>query len=107
MLRESFPERALVGVQETIGRVSKEQADLLKPKFHITGATGWINDPNGMFQNKDGAYHVFYQVSIATTEGTAMLQWRVCDPKAALHVRADIPACSVAARNGLWFRVIG
>jgi len=79
MLRESFPERALVGIQDTVGRVSREQADLLKPKFHITGATGWINDPNGMFQNKDGAYHIFYQVSNATTESTAILQWRVCD----------------------------
>lgn len=36
---------------------------MLKPRFHITGATGWINDPNGMFQNRDGSYHVFYQVS--------------------------------------------
>ena len=44
--------------------MSREQAEMLKPRFHITGATGWINDPNGMFQNKDGSYHVFYQVSI-------------------------------------------
>ena len=68
-----------MGIQETVGRVSREQADLLKPRFHITGATGWINDPNGMFQNKDGAYHVFYQVSNAATESIAILQWRVCD----------------------------
>ena len=44
--------------------MSREQAEMLKPRFHITGATGWINDPNGMFQNRDGSYHVFYQVSI-------------------------------------------
>ena len=51
-------------LQETIAPVSKKQAEMLKPRYHITGATGWINDPNGMFQNKDGSYHVFYQVSI-------------------------------------------
>lgn len=55
-------------VQEAIGRVSREQAEFLKPRFHITGATGWINDPNGMFQNKDGVYHVFYQVSRCDSE---------------------------------------
>ena len=50
-------------MQIAVGRVTKEQAEFLKPRFHITGASGWINDPNGMFQNKDGIYHVFYQVS--------------------------------------------
>ena len=62
-------ERTLTGLwrllQESILGVSREQAAALKPRFHITGSTGWINDPNGMFQNKDGMYHVFYQVAIA------------------------------------------
>ena len=52
-------------VQEAVLGVSREQAALLKPRFHITGSTGWINDPNGMFQNRDGMYHVFYQVTPA------------------------------------------
>ncbi len=32
----------------------------IRPKFHITGGDGWINDPNGLifFQ---GRYHAFYQ----------------------------------------------
>ena len=30
------------------------------PAFHITGETGWINDPNGLIYYK-GQYHAFYQ----------------------------------------------
>ena len=47
--------------QGAVTGVSKEQAAALKPAYHITGAHGWINDPNGMFQ-RNGTYHVFYQV---------------------------------------------
>lgn len=32
----------------------------LRPKFHITGEVGWINDPNGLIYYKD-KYHAFYQ----------------------------------------------
>ena len=31
-----------------------------EPAFHITGKTGWINDPNGLVYYK-GQYHAFYQ----------------------------------------------
>ena len=31
-----------------------------KPAFHITGETGWINDPNGLIYY-NGQYHAFYQ----------------------------------------------
>lgn len=30
------------------------------PKFHVTGAVGWINDPNGFAPYK-GEYHLFFQ----------------------------------------------
>jgi beta-fructofuranosidase len=32
----------------------------LRPLFHITGETGWINDPNGLIKY-NGMYHVFFQ----------------------------------------------
>jgi len=31
-----------------------------EPAFHITGETGWINDPNGLIYHK-GQYHAFFQ----------------------------------------------
>lgn len=31
-----------------------------RPLFHVTGAVGWINDPNGFGMYK-GEYHLFYQ----------------------------------------------
>src|SRR3954452_5273770 len=32
----------------------------MRPTFHFTADTGWINDPHGITV-KDGQYHLFYQ----------------------------------------------
>ena len=42
--------------QEQLSKISPEE----RPSFHVTGGTGWINDPNGLIYYK-GNYHIFYQ----------------------------------------------
>lgn len=37
-----------------------DQATAQHPQFHITPQSGWMNDPNGMFQ-LGALYHVFFQ----------------------------------------------
>ena len=40
----------------------------LRPRYHFLPADGWMNDPNGVFQDpKTGVYHLFYQANINAT----------------------------------------
>lgn len=38
----------------------------LRPRFHLTTATGWLNDPNALV-HRDGLYHAFFQHNPAAT----------------------------------------
>ena len=35
--------------------------ELYRPQFHFSPIKNWINDPNGMFRDISGNYHMFYQ----------------------------------------------
>ncbi len=40
--------------------MERKQAAQLRPSFHLSARTGWMNDPNG-FSFYKGKYHLFYQ----------------------------------------------
>jgi beta-fructofuranosidase len=40
--------------------MEERKEKIIRPKFHVTGGEGWINDPNGLIFYK-GRYHAFYQ----------------------------------------------
>ena len=33
----------------------------LRPQVHFSPPVGFMNDPNGMFVDEDGLYHLYYQ----------------------------------------------
>ena len=37
-------------------------ADAWRPRYHVTAARNWLNDPNGPIQHR-GVYHLFYQAN--------------------------------------------
>lgn len=36
-------------------------AGALRPQIHFSPPAGFMNDPNGMFKDQDGIYHLYYQ----------------------------------------------
>ncbi|MFC1600936.1 GH32 C-terminal domain-containing protein [Candidatus Sumerlaeota bacterium] len=51
---------ALVKQSDTIPGEENFYKERLRPQFHFTSKTGWLNDPNGLIYYK-GEYHMYYQ----------------------------------------------
>ena len=51
---------ALVKQSDTIPGEKEFYKERLRPRFHFTSKTGWLNDPNGLIYYK-GEYHLYYQ----------------------------------------------
>ena len=39
----------------------------LRPQVHFSPPIGFMNDPNGMFIDQDGLYHLYYQCDYSTS----------------------------------------
>ena len=51
---------ALVRQSDTIPGEDDFYTERMRPQFHFTSKTGWLNDPNGLIYYK-GTYHMYYQ----------------------------------------------
>ena len=51
---------SLVEQADEIPVASNLYHEALRPQFHFTAQTGWLNDPNGLIYHK-GEYHMYYQ----------------------------------------------
>ena len=51
---------ALVRQSDTIPAQESLYKERLRPHFHFTSRSGWLNDPNGLIFYK-GDYHMYYQ----------------------------------------------
>lgn len=40
---------------------STNLTEIYRPQFHFSPRKNWINDPNGLFRDVDGNFHMFYQ----------------------------------------------
>ena len=50
----------LVRQSDSIPGAERFYRERLRPQFHFTSRTGWLNDPNGLIWYR-GEYHLFYQ----------------------------------------------
>ena len=49
------------------GAISGNYSGLYRPQIHFTPPKGFMNDPNGMFQDANGTYHLYYQYNPTDT----------------------------------------
>lgn len=75
---------------ETKENLQKAKADPDRLSFHLMPATGWLNDPNGLYQ-KDGTYHIFYQYAPQQADGKSLKGWGHYTTKDFIHYTQQKP----------------
>ena len=75
---------------------------LLRPQFHFTARTGWINDPNGLVYF-DGIYHMYFQFLPHNLQGTSGNKyWGHAISRDLVHWRQLQTAISPDKAGGIW-----
>jgi hypothetical protein len=72
----------------------------MRPDFHFTAATGWINDPHGITY-RDGEYHSFFQYVPGRTDWAPHCHWghaRGTD----LFSLTELPIAPGEGDGGIW-----
>lgn len=47
--------------QALIESAATSYSDPWRPQVHYTPEANWLNDPNGLFKDDDGLWHLYYQ----------------------------------------------
>ncbi len=86
-----------------ISRVSQAGYDQsLRPQFHFTARTGWMNDPNGLVY-VDGMYHMFFQFLPHNLRGTSGNKfWGHAVSRDLVHWRQLPTAINPDKAGGIW-----
>lgn len=74
----------------------------MRPQFHFTAPTGWINDPHG-FTFRDGEYHAFYQYVPDSLEWAMGCHWGHASGRDLLSLTAEPIALAPGdGDEGIW-----
>lgn len=63
--------------------IEGDYSGALRPQIHYSPPKGFMNDPNGMFIDSEGVWHLYYQCEWSQT----MTAWPVCAARAIVRMR--------------------
>jgi fructan beta-fructosidase len=72
-----------------------------RPKYHVSPATGWLNDPNGLVFY-EGEYHLFYQWCELLDVDVTKMQWAHAVSKDLVHWEHLPLALSPDSLGAVW-----
>ncbi len=75
----------------------------LRPKFHFTPGSGWMNDPNGLiYEAATGLYHLFFQYCLTLDEDQTQKWWGHAVSHDLMHWTELPPAIAPDELGGAW-----